>query len=93
MSEANRVVVQEGYVLPFQAYRPRRADLSTKAGRREDEGVRRREGRGVGRGRGRKSAAYLAQQSKMKKCAGEWRNRGRGGNYRAFMSACLKKKR
>lgn len=51
-----------------------------------------RTGRRSGRGHGRKSQAFVGQQSQMKKCAAQWRRTGRGGSYRSFMKGCLKRK-
>lgn len=73
----NRIAIQEGYVLPFHAYGGKRKAVRSHSRR----------------GHGPKSAAYKAQQSKMKTCAGKWRSSGRRGSYRAFMSSCLKSRR
>lgn len=80
----NRVAIQEGYVLPFHSYGGRPKAHRSHASRR---------------GHGPKSAAYKAQQSKMKKCAKLWRDHerdshagGRPGAYRAFMRGCLKRR-
>jgi hypothetical protein len=86
----NRVVVQEGYLLPFQAYRPRRKRIGSNLRTREP--VYEKASR---RGHGPKSAAYKAQQNKMQKCAARWRgadSEDREAGYRKFMSGCLKSK-
>lgn len=98
MSETgNRIAVQEGYVLPFQAYRSGARRTKTAArdvdakwyGVSSHKVTRERRTR---RGYGPKSKAYVAQQSKMKKCAKRWRttNKGTGETYRSFMRGCLK---
>lgn len=51
-----------------------------------------RVGRRSGRGRGRKSQAFMGQQSRMKKCAAQWRAGRKDGSYRSFMKGCLKRK-
>ena len=93
----NRIAIQEGYVLPFHAY-GRHSKRQTELAK-----VRRGSSR---RGHGPKSAAYKAQQSKMKRCAAAWRSalanampgvkaskrRGGKGAYRAHMKACLKRR-
>ncbi len=103
---ANRIAVQEGYVLPFQAYRSgsrrtksaaRRVDPEYGVGYHKTTRERVRVSR---RGHGPKSAAFTNQQSKMKRCAAAWKSalrnagarRGGVGAYRKHMAACLKRR-
>jgi hypothetical protein len=73
----NRVVVQEGYEIPFagfDGYRRKRRKSRRRSARRSR--------RGGSRG----------QQNKMKVCAKRWRaHRGSSRSYRAFMRDCLRK--
>lgn len=72
---SNRVVVQEGYELPF-------SDL---------DGYRRKRRRKSRKSRARRSGGRSRMISKMKSCAKRWRHHRGGGSYRTFMKKCLKK--
>jgi hypothetical protein len=74
---SNRVVVQEGYEIPFAGF-----DAYRRKSKGKRKGAKRRSTRRQGK-----------QQSVMRECAKRWSARmGRGSrSYRAFMKDCLSK--